>query len=146
MPDDVTRPLDPTYASPGDRTSFTDGYPLLLTAEASLADLNARMASPLPMDRFRPSLVMDGAAAFAEDGWRRVRIGEVVFRITKGCDRCVITTIDQQTGEAGPEPLRTLATFRKRDGKVWFGQNLVPEGSGTIRTGDPVIPLADHPG
>jgi uncharacterized protein YcbX len=141
MPDDVVRPVDPRFATAGDQVSFADGYPLLLTAEASLADLNRRMAAPLPMDRFRPNLVIDGDVAFAEEGWRRVRIGEVSFRLPKGCDRCVVTTIDQATAQAGVEPLRTLAKYRRRDGRVWFGQNLVPDDAGTIRVGDRVIPL-----
>lgn len=140
MPDNVVRPVDPEYAFAGERTSFTDGFPFLLLTEASLADLNGRMAMPLPMNRFRPNLVVAGAAPFAEDGWRRIRIGPVTFQVAKPCPRCVLTTVDQTTGTpCGPEPLRTLATFRRNaDGQVDFGQNLLHAGTGRLVVGMPV--------
>jgi len=107
--------VDPDYA-PGARTAFTDGFPLLLIGEGSLADLNARLPSPVSMRRFRPNLVIAGSAPYAEDGWRRIRIGALTFQVVKPCSRCVVTTVDPDTGLAeGPEPLRTLATYRRRD-------------------------------
>ncbi|WP_374261432.1 MOSC domain-containing protein [Zoogloea sp.] len=120
--------------------SFADGFPLLLIGEASLDDLSGRVGRALSMQRFRPNLVVSGAAAFAEDGWQRIRIGEVNFRITKPCERCVFTTVDPEDGTKGrdQEPLRTLATYRKAPAGVIFGQNVIAEGSGEIRVGMPV--------
>ncbi|MFG2111946.1 MOSC domain-containing protein [Streptomyces sp. NPDC048718] len=139
------RPIDPRYAAPGETVSFADGYPLLATTTASLDALNSLIAQgdhadegPLPMNRFRPSVVVDGTAPWAEDDWRRLAIGDVVFRVAKPCGRCVVTTTDQTSGERGKEPLRTLARHRKSGGSLVFGQNLIPEHRGTIRVGDPV--------
>lgn len=146
MPDDAVRPVDPGYAEPGDRVSFADGFPYLLTTTASLDELNRRAGTRLAMERFRPNLVIAGAEAFEEDRWRRVRVGEVVFRVAKPCARCVITTLDPDTQEAGVEPLRTLAHFRASDGKVLFGENLLPDGSGTLRIGDSVEVLEREDG
>lgn len=139
MDEKAVRPVDATYAvRPTDEVNFADGYPVLLTTEASLADLNARLATPVPMNRFRPNLVVAGCEAFEEDTWRQIRIGEVLFHVVKPCARCVVTTIDQASGSAGKEPLRTLATFRKQGNKVYFGQNLIPDAPGTLRVGDQV--------
>jgi len=138
MPADTVREVDPDEAGPGHRVGFADGYPLLLLSQASLDELNRRLDRPLPMDRFRPNLVVDGCSPNAEDGWRRLRIGEVVLRVVKPCSRCTVTTVDQATGERGREPLATLATYRKAGGAVMFGQNLVPETVGSIAVGDPV--------
>ncbi|MCQ4041911.1 MOSC domain-containing protein [Streptantibioticus rubrisoli] len=142
------RPIDPDYARPGETVSFADGYPLLLTSTASLDALNALIAEgrfpeegPLPMDRFRPSVVVTGTEPWAEDGWRRVRIGEVAFRVVKPCARCVITTTDQRTAQRGREPLRTLAQHRRFGEKLVFGQNLIPEHPGTVRVDDPFTVL-----
>ena len=117
--------------------SFADGFPLLLIGQASLDDLSARVGRPLAMERFRPNLVVGGAAAFAEDGWTRIRIGGVGFRIAKPCERCVFTTVDPHSGRKSDdqEPLRTLATYRKTPAGVIFGQNVIAEGSGTLRVG-----------
>jgi uncharacterized protein YcbX len=141
MPDDVTRPVNPARAAPGDIVSFADGYPLLLATEASLADLNTRLPSPIGIRRFRPNLVIAGSPPYAEDDWKRIRVGELEFRVPKGCDRCKVTTIDPETAEQGVEPLRTLASYRKWDGKVWFGVNLIPNACGTLQVGDAVAPI-----
>jgi uncharacterized protein YcbX len=151
--DPTNRPVNPAYGRTDDRVSFADAYPLLLTATASLSQLNDWITAaavergetdgePLPMRRFRPSVVVDTAVPFTEDGWRKVRIGSVSFRVAKGCDRCVLTTIDPDTLVKGPEPIRTLAQHRKRNGKVWFGVNLIPDGTGRIHVGDDVKVLA----
>jgi uncharacterized protein YcbX len=133
------RPANPKYAPEGSSAGlFNDGYPVLLATESSLADLNARLATPVPMERFRPNVVVTGSAPFEEDRWTRLRIGEVDFHVAKPCQRCAITTVDQHTGIAGKEPLATLATFRKRDGAVHFAVNLVHLGTGTLRVGDVV--------
>ncbi|MFI7400879.1 MOSC domain-containing protein [Streptomyces sp. NPDC049541] len=143
------RPLDPEYAQPGETVSFADGYPLLLASVASLEALNSLIAQgahpaegPLPMNRFRPNVVVAGTAAWAEDDWSRIAIGEVTFRVAKICGRCVVTTTDQNSAVRGKEPLATLGRHRRIDGKLAFGQNLVPLSPGTIRVGDPVTVLA----
>lgn len=138
MPDDHQRAVNPEKAGRGHIVGFADGYPLLLIGQSSLDDLNARLAQPVEMRRFRPNLVVEGASPFAEDQWRALRIGEVPFRGVKPCDRCVVTTVDPETGVRGTEPLRTLATYRKRGGKVLFGMNLVHDGLGALAVGDPV--------
>lgn len=127
------------YAREGDRVGFADGFSLLVTTEASLAELNARLAEPVPMDRFRPNIVVSGGEPWDEDRWRRIRVGEVELELVKGCARCLVTTTDQRTGVRGKEPLRTLATYRRReDGGVYFGVNAQHRGLGEIALGDPV--------
>lgn len=144
--------LKPDVARPGDVVSFADSDPFLVISEASLDDLNARLAAQghaaLPMNRFRPSLVIAGCPAFAEDGWARLKIGDMVFRAAGPCSRCVITTTDQFTGERGKEPLRLLATYRRDPAdptSVNFGWNLIHETkSGTLRVGDAVEVLSQR--
>lgn len=120
--------------------TFADGYPLLLIGQASLDALSARLGRPLAMARFRPNLVVSGAEAFAEDSWKRIRIGGAIFRIAKPCERCVFTTVDPDTGHKAldQEPLRTLAKFRKAPDGVLFGQNVIAEGETELVVGMPV--------
>jgi uncharacterized protein len=139
MPDDTVRPADPAFAPPGVRVSFADGFPFLLISEESLADLNARLPRPLPMNRFRPNLVIRGGGAYLEDALRAFRLGEIEFCVVKPCGRCVVTTTDQETTERGVEPLRTLATYRKLGGEVMFGQNVVHLGTGRLSVGAPLL-------
>ena len=141
MTEDAVRPADPAFAPTGSMVSFADGFPFLLISEESLADLNGRLAEPLPMNRFRPNLVVAGGEPYDEDHWTQLEIGGIRLRVVKPCGRCVVTTTDQTTGERGKEPLRTLATYRKRDGEVMFGQNVLHEGQGQLRVGDAVIRL-----
>ena len=142
--DDVRRPVDPTYGAPGDETAFSDGFPLLLIGQGSLDELNRRLPRPLPMRRFRPNLVVAGAAPHAEDDWRRIRTGSITLRVVKPCSRCAITTVDPERGvRDGAEPLETLATYRRREGRVYFGQNVIPDGAGAVRVGDLVEVLDD---
>ena len=132
------RPVSAPFAVGDDQVSFADGFPFLLASTASLEDLNARLQEPLPMDRFRPNLVISGAQPFAEDCWAQIRIGDVVFHAVKPCARCTVTTVDQTTGVRGKEPLITLASYRKTaDGRILFGQNLIhqPKG-GQVSVGD----------
>ena len=137
LPGGHVRPLDPDYARPEDQTGFADGFPFLLISEASLGDLNRRLERPLPMRRFRPNLVVSGCEPYAEDRWRRIRIGAIEFRVVKPCSRCIITTVDPETGERdGNEPLRTLRSYRQSDNKVFFGQNLIHDDIGQLRVGD----------
>lgn len=155
MPPDVVRPVGEQYGRPGEVVSFADAFPFLLATEASLADLNARLpagSGALPMNRFRPNLVVAGSEAFEEDRWETLSVGAVTLRNAKPCDRCVVTTIDQATAVRGPEPLRTLSSFRgvfeerttldgrtSQQKKVLFGVNLVPLSTGLLRVGDPVV-------
>jgi uncharacterized protein len=144
LDDPTRRPTSPAFSEPDDRVSFADGYPLLLATEESLAALNDEVlaSSPtereaLPMSRFRPNVVVAGVEAWAEDDWRRIRIGAAEFRAVKGCARCVLTTIDPETAVREKEPIRSLAKIRRWDGATWFGINLVPDTPGaTIRVGD----------
>jgi len=141
MAQDEVRAVDPAYAvSSDDQVGFADGYPFLLLSEESLADLNTRLAEPLPMNRFRPNIVVSGAGRpYLEDQWRQIRIGETLFQIVKSCARCVITTTDQETAVRGVEPLSVLATYRRSERGVLFGQNLMHTGTGSIRLGDEVL-------
>lgn len=139
MPDAERRLVNPKRARPGDIVSFADGYPLLLMSEASLGDLNQRLDAPVEMRRFRPNLVISGAEPYAEDAFARVRIGKLSFRGVKRCERCVVTTVDPETGEQGKEPLRTLSHYRLKDGNVWLGMNLIHDGRGTLHVGDRVL-------
>ncbi len=137
----AARPVDPDFGRPGDRVSFADGFPVLVTNVASLDDLNGRLPRCASMDRFRSNLVVRGAQAWDEDGWRRVRVGAVPFDAVKDCARCAVPTVDQETGlkDDEAEPMRTLARFRRKaGGRIIFGQNLIPRGAGTLRVGDPV--------
>jgi uncharacterized protein YcbX len=138
MPASTHRRTDPEFDPVGGRVSFADGYPLLVASEASLDALNQRLAEPLPMSRFRPNVVVRGADPWEEDSWRRFLIGPLRFDAVKPCARCQVTTIDQDSGAAGREPLTTLARFRKRGSGVLFGMNVVHRDRGTLRVGDPV--------
>ncbi|MBA9002413.1 MOSC domain-containing protein [Thermomonospora cellulosilytica] len=122
----------------GGEVAFADGYPLLLISEESLEDLNGRLDEPLPMNRFRPNLVVRGLGPFGEDEARLLRIGETVVELVKACARCVVTTTDQDTGARGREPLRTLAAYRTIGRGIRFGQNGIPRTTGALRVGDPV--------
>ncbi|NRA33579.1 MAG: MOSC domain-containing protein [Polyangiaceae bacterium] len=144
QPDDSRRDIDDPGVRPGEHVSFADTYPVLLTSDASLADLNSRLEEPISQARFRPNIVIDGEGAFEEDGYRLLAIGGCRFRMLKLCDRCVVTTIDPDTLQSGREPLATLSTFRRVNNKVCFGVNLVPElmtanQSRRIAVGDPVV-------
>jgi uncharacterized protein YcbX len=141
LADVSARPVNPVYGRGDDRVSFADGFPLLVTSTASLDDLNWRLEAPVPMDRFRANLVVAGAPAWAEDGWRRIRVGALMLRLVKPCSRCAVPTLDPMTGErpAGNEPIDTLARFRRgADGGIMFGQNAVPDDFGWIAVGDEV--------
>ena len=138
------RAVDPAYGRAGDEVGFADGYPLLLLSQAAHDALNARLARPVPITRFRPNLVVAGCAPHAEDGWRRIRIGATEFDLVKPCTRCVFTTVDGERGafsEDG-EPLATLKAYRRGPRGITFGQNLIARGGGVLRVGDAVEVLA----
>lgn len=140
VPQARTRYLPAGYGENSDRVAFADGFPLLLIGQASLDDLAQKVGRPLEMLRFRPNLVVEGSAAFAEDGWKRIRIGQQTFRVLSPCTRCILTTVDPHTGERSEdrEPLTTLRTYRQKEGDVLFGQNLVADGEGVLEVGMPV--------
>lgn len=141
MPESTRRPADDRYAPPGHAVSFADGFPFLIIGQASLDDLNSRLAQPLPMNRFRPNFVFTGGQPFEEDTWSDFRIGNVTFRGVKPCARCIIPTTDQDTAARAAEPIKTLATFRQIDRKILFGQNVVWMGKGEaaeIRVGESI--------
>jgi uncharacterized protein YcbX len=142
MPDNALRRVDGAYASEGETVSFADGYPLLLISRASLDDLNSRLPQPVSMNRFRPNLVVSGCEPFAEDSWRRIRIGQMELDVAKPCSRCVMPSIVQETGERDPHINRALAGFRRVNGQILFGQNLLYRGSGQLAVGDEVEVLA----
>lgn len=137
LPPSLTRPIAADTGIKGAQVSFADGFPLLLISEASLADLNQRLEQAIGMDRFRPNIVVDGHAPFVEDTWHRIRIGEAEFTCYSPCSRCVLTTVDSHTGtvDKSGEPLRTLATYRRQEGGVMFGMNLIPTTLGNISRG-----------
>ncbi|MFK0312598.1 MOSC domain-containing protein [Pseudomonas sp. NPDC090233] len=136
-PEQRARYLPSGYGLNSDRAAFPDGFPLLLIGQGSLDELNRRIGRPMEMLRFRPNLVVQGAEPFAEDGWKRIRIGKLEFRVLKPSVRCILTTLDPATGERSPdrEPLTTLKTFREKEGDVLFGQNLAVDGSGLVKVG-----------
>lgn len=132
MPASTIRPIDEKYAVSDESVSFADAMPYLLISQASLDNLNSRLESPIPMDRFRPNLVISGTEPFEEDFWDSVQIGSVRFKVTKPCARCVMTTVAQDTGKTGKEPLATLSKFRKFGNKILFGQNMIALDEGLI--------------
>ncbi|ATE78882.1 MOSC domain-containing protein [Pseudomonas frederiksbergensis] len=143
VPLDRARTTQAGYGKDDDQVAFADGFPLLLIGQASLEDLSQRVGRPLEMLRFRPNLVIEGSEAFAEDGWKRIRIGDVEFHVVKSCSRCILTTIDPQTGERSDdrEPLATLQQYRAQEDGAMFGQNLVNDGNGRLEVGMPVTIL-----
>ncbi|MEQ9402047.1 MAG: MOSC domain-containing protein [Cyclobacteriaceae bacterium] len=136
MPEDANRPINPERARNNEQVSFADGYPYLILGQSSLDDLNSKMEVDLPMHRFRPNIVVTGSEPYEEDHWKDLQIGDVSFYGTNPCKRCVFTTIDQETGEKGIEPLKTLATYRREGKDVIFGLNTVAASTGLIHVGD----------
>lgn len=142
------RPIDSKYAlQQNSPVNFADGYPLLITNTASLVELNRRLQATyktddqaIPMNRFRPNIVIETEQPFIEAKWKKIKIGNVEFALVKPCTRCIVTTTDQSTGTRNPlqEPLKTLATFRKSSLGIMFGENMIPLNLGHIRVGDSV--------
>jgi uncharacterized protein YcbX len=134
--DGFKRRVNPEYViNPDDHTGFADGYPILIISEESLRDLNSRLDSAVPMNRFRPNLVVKGGAPFAEDTWKRIRVNGVEMALVKPCPRCVVTTIDKETLEKSKEPLKTLEKFRRHELGAIFGMNVIPLNEGRIEIG-----------
>jgi len=135
MPDSAHREVNHAYAPEGGLVSFADGYPYLAVTQSALEELSARLGHTMSARRFRPNIVIEGAPPFAEDTWGHFVVGGVGFHGVKPCARCVVVTLDPDTGMGGTEPLSTLARYRKRDGHVYFGQNLMAEGEGVVAVG-----------
>jgi hypothetical protein len=134
--DGFKRKLNPNYAvNTDDHTGFADGYPILIISEESLQDLNSRLDSALPMNRFRPNIVVKGSEPFAEDTWKRIRVGGIEMALVKPCARCVVTTIDKETLEKSKEPLKTLGAYRKHELGAIFGVNVIPLNEGRLEVG-----------
>lgn len=125
FPESNPRPVDPVYKVNDEHVGLADAYPFMIIGQSSLDDLNNKLDVPVPMNRFRPNFVFTGGDPYEEDTWRNFAIGKNRFVGVKLCARCVLTTVNQDTAEKGIEPLRTLSTYRKREAKVLFGQNLV---------------------
>lgn len=136
MPESTQRKVNSKYAVNSEPVSFADGMPYLIIGQESLNDLNSRLNSPVLMDRFRPNVVFSGGTPFGEDGWRKIKIGEVAFQIVKPCARCVMINVDQKTGKSNKEPLKTLASYRAVGNKVMFGQNMLALQEGVVKIGD----------
>ena len=148
--DDPTRRVpDSPNARPADKMVFQDDFPVSLANLASLAALNDLIAEsgsvegPLPITRFRPNIVLAGSEPWVEDAWTggRLRIGEATFHVPEGSGRCLVTTTDQETGERGHEPLRTLGRYRNVGQRILFATLLVPDGPAPVRVGDTLVPL-----
>lgn len=136
MPDDSPRQVDPKYVSKSMNTSLSDGYPFLLANTTSLNDVSQKSGIKPEMERFRPNLIVETPEPFEEDQWKRIAIGNISFRLVKPCARCVMVTIDQNTGKASKEPLKSMSTYRKIDKKILFGQNAIAEIFGSVTVGD----------
>jgi uncharacterized protein len=139
MPDASMRKVDGRYAANNEITSFSDGYPLLLTGQSSLDDLNNRLKEKLSIDRFRPNIVFTGGKPYEEDTMAEFEINGIDCYGVKLCARCVVTTIEQSSAAKGKEPLKTLAAYRQLNNKIYFGQNVLYKGGGVINIGDSII-------
>jgi uncharacterized protein len=138
FPEEQHRPINPTWQKHHEEVSLADGYPYLVIGEASLNDLNSRLAHPIPMNRFRPNLVFTGGSPYEEDEWFEFTIGTAQFRGLKPCGRCQVPGINQETGEKSDEPLRTLSKYRRAENEVNFGLHAVGAVEGKVRVGDEI--------
>jgi len=145
MPDHIHRGVDTNYAPEGKITSFSDAYPFLVISQASIDDLSERTGQPIPMDRFRPNIVFTGGTAYMEDEMAHFTVGDIHFYGVKICARCPIPGIDQNTAQRGKEPLRTMAGYRRKNNKVYLGQNLIHSGDGSLQVGDEITVLEMKP-
>ncbi|MEN9570473.1 MAG: hypothetical protein RL172_1704 [Bacteroidota bacterium] len=141
MQEHTQRLIDPQYNIGQRITSFADGYPMLLISQASLDDLNRKCSEPIPMNRFRPNIVISGAQPFEEDSMKEFVINQIHWQAVKPCARCVMTTINQQTAHKGKEPLKTLATYRSKNNKIYFGENIIAMATGSIQVGNSITVL-----
>jgi uncharacterized protein YcbX len=138
QPSHIIRPVDPNYAEATDKVNFSDGFPFLITSDASLASLNQEMNLQLPMQRFRPNLVISGCDSYEEDSWREIMINGIHFRLPKPCSRCPVPAINTDTGERGKEPLKTLNRLRRWNNRIFFGQNALHDIAGELSIGQTI--------
>lgn len=138
FPEQNPRLIDEQYRTGEEHVGLADGYPLLVIGQASLDDLNTRLDSPVPMNRFRPNLVFTGGTPYEEDTWKTFAVGKNKFKAVKTCARCVLTTVNQDTAEKGREPLLTLSRYRKQGDRILFGMNVIPIDCNTINEGDEI--------
>ncbi len=139
IPENSFRQVDQNFYSAQQRVSFADGFPLLITHQTSLEELNSRLEQPVTIQRFRPNIVIAGGEAWAEDRWKHLQIGQTEIELVKPCSRCVMTTIDPLKLEKAKEPLSTLSQYRRTSLGVIFGQNGVNLAPGLIQVGDPIV-------
>lgn len=138
MPNSTKRLTSTKYFDESKSVSFADGYPYLIIGEESLRNLNSKLNESIKMSQFRPNIVFRGGIAHDEDNWKNIKIGRLKFTVGKPCARCVITTINPNSGLKNKEPLATLSKYRNFDGKVMFGQNAIANTEGTIKLGDKI--------
>ena len=147
MTTNARRRVNPKLGTGPGWVGFADAYPILVASESSLEDLNSRLDSPITVERFRPNIVLRGSLPYEEETWRNLRIGKVMLRAARPDIRCLVTTQDPMTGESrGPEPLKTLATYRRVENGVIFGMYYVPEKLGMISIGDQCEPISESMG
>jgi uncharacterized protein len=139
FPEENDRPVDPRYHVNNENVSLADAYPFMVIGQSSLNDLNSKLNEPIPINRFRPNFVFEGGEPYEEDNWRNLSIGDVRFVGVKTCERCMITTVNQITAEKGAEPLKTLASYRKQNNKIYFGRNLVALNHDMVNVGDRIV-------
>ena len=144
MPDDTRRFTNPKYTQAGKITSFSDAYPFLLIGQSSLDDLNNRLSTSLPINRFRPNIVFTGGEPYLEDTIDGFVIGDIPFNGVKLCARCIVITIDQNSATSAKEPTKTLASYRRKNNNIYFGQNIVHSTTGSIAVGDELFVLSRH--
>jgi uncharacterized protein YcbX len=141
MDDSEHRQVDLEYVDKGVRTGFADGFPFLLISQASIDFISEKVGYGISVQRFRPNIVVSGCQPFEEDGWRKIKIGQIEFDIVKSCSRCVIPTINLQTAEKDKAVMQVMLDYRKKGAEVFVGQNLVHRQLGILRAGQPVTVL-----
>ena len=139
FPEENPRPVDPEYNVNKENVSLADGYPFLIIGQCSLNNLNSRLGNAIPMNRLRPNFVFSGGEPHEEDSWRNFSIGNIKFVGVKPSERCILINVDQETAQKGMEPLKTLSTYRKKDNKIYFGQNVVALDIGRVSVGDKIF-------
>ncbi len=130
------RHINPKYAKQNETVSFADGFPFLIIGQPSMDLLNSKLPEKISVNRFRPNFVFEGGKPHDEDNWKKIKIGEINFEVVKPCARCVITTVNQNNGRKGKEPLATLSLYRKVGNKILFGQNMIAGNTGTVSIND----------
>ena len=136
FPEENRRDADPDYARNREQVSLADGYPFLIISQSSLDELNRKLKEPVSIERFRPNFVFADGLPHEEDSWKNFTIGSVSFKGVKPCSRCALITVNPETGERGTEPLKELSTYRKKNNKVYFGENLLARSDGEVNEGD----------